>query len=60
MIKKFSVFKSHTDSSCDNCGGDFGPGGWYFKTGADKGRGQYKQHCEKCRTTTTYDLKDQK
>lgn len=50
----FPRFPSHAVASCFSCGGDFGDG-WPMHSGNAAGRGQYMQHCERCRMTTWYD-----
>lgn len=47
------TFKTHETASCENCGADLNP--TYPK---EEKRGAYKQTCEKCRSDTTYKLKE--
>ena len=55
-MKTFPKFASHDEASCFNCGGDFGPDPYWFDSGNAPGHGQFALACEKCRTTTFYDL----
>lgn len=57
MTKRFPKFSSHTQVSCFNCGGDL-VDGYFCESGYPKGRGQFRQECEKCRMSTWYDIKE--
>ena len=55
-MKRFPKFQSHDEASCFNCGGDFGPDGYYFESGHAAGQGAFEQSCCKCGMTTWYDV----
>jgi hypothetical protein len=59
MLKPFPKFKSHAVASCWNCGGDFGPNGWWSRSGYARGRGEFVQACERCGKRTWYDIQDE-
>jgi hypothetical protein len=56
MTKRFPVFPSHEVASCFNCGGDFGPDGYWHLSGHAPGQGEFAQDCRKCGMVTWYDL----
>jgi hypothetical protein len=55
MTKIFPEFASHETASCFHCGSDF-DGSYWSKDEAAAGRGEFFQHCEKCRMSTWYDI----
>ncbi len=56
MAKKFPTYASHEEASCFNCGADL-DGSYPRDSGNAHKHGKWEQSCEKCRTTTWYDLK---
>ena len=50
----FPRYPTHTEASCFSCGSDLD--GYFTASGFAPGRGAFLQDCEKCRTTTWYDL----